>query len=263
MCLKYLAIAAVVLYIIVAIRVYLKQDNEIFHPEKAPKNIVLVNSKIKKITFKTSDNITLEGAYLENGKYKPLIIYFGGNSNNAISFLNVVNEIKDFNFLVFNYRGYANSRGTPSEKKILSDAVEIYDHFAKGKDVYLIGRSLGSSVATYLASKRTTKGLVLITPFDSILNMAQAKYPYLPMKLILKHHFETYKYIEFVRSPVAIINVEEDEVIPYKNYLNLEKYIRNLVFKATLKDTTHMAVFTHPDFVKTLKKALEVIRRAN
>ncbi|WP_281950489.1 alpha/beta hydrolase [Nitrosophilus kaiyonis] len=260
---KYLAIAVVVLYFIAAIRVYLKQENEIFHPEKAPKNIVLEVKNLKKIEFKTSDNIILEGAFVENSKHNPLIIYFGGNSNNALAFLNVVKDINDFNFLVFNYRGYANSRGEPSQDKIFSDSIEIYDNFAKGKDVYLIGRSLGSSVATYLASKRDVKGLVLITPFDSILNLAKDKYPYLPMKFLLKHPFETYKYMEYVRTPVAIINVENDEVIPFKHYLNLERYIKNLAFKAILKDTTHMAVFTHPDFVKTLKNALDVLRRLN
>ena len=263
MCLKYLAIAAIIAYFIAAIRVYLKQENEIFHPEKAPKNIVLEVDNLKKLELKTSDNIILDGAFVKNGEHNPLIIYFGGNSNNAFAFLNVVKDIKDFNFLVFNYRGYANSRGKPSQNKIFSDSIEIYDHFAKGKDVYLIGRSLGSSVAAYLASKRDVKGVVLITPFDSILNMAQDKYPYLPMKFLLKHPFETYRYIEYVRAPVAIINVENDEVIPFKNYLNLEKYIRNLAFKAVLKDTTHMAVFTHPDFVKTLKNALDVLRRLN
>jgi len=260
--LKILSICILILYSFLVIRTYLNQDKEIFHPKKAPKNIYLEIENLKKLTLKTSDNIILEGAFVKNKDHNPLIIYFGGNSNNALAFLNVVKDIKDFNFLVFNYRGYANSSGLPSQNKILSDAIEIYDHFAKGMDVYLIGRSLGSSVAAYLASKREVKGLVLITPFDSILNLAKDKYPYLPMKLILKHPFETYKYIEFVRAPVAVINVENDEVIPYKNYLNLEKHIRNLVFKKTLKDTTHMAVFTHPEFLDTLKKALKILKKA-
>ncbi len=251
----------VIFYILLLIKVYVHQDSKIFNPQKAPKKIYLDIVNLEKIFFKTSDNTVLEGAFVKNSENNPLLIYFGGNSNNALAFLNLVKDLKDFNFLVFNYRGYANSKGKPSQDKIFSDATQIYDNFAKGKDVYLVGRSLGSSVASYLASKRDIKGLVLITPFDSILNLAKDKYPYLPMKLILKHPFETYKYIKTVKAPVALIEVENDEVIPKKHSLNLKKHIKNLVFKKILTDTTHMAVFTHPDFLTTFKKTLDILRK--
>ncbi|WP_187647176.1 alpha/beta hydrolase [Nitrosophilus labii] len=257
---EYLAATIFILYIAIVLKLYYEQDKKIFHPEKAPKNIFLDVENLENITFTTSDSVSLEGAFVNNAEYNPLVIYFGGNSNNALYFLNLVKEFNDYNFLVFNYRGFANSKGKPSQETLFLDALEIYDNFAKEKDVYLVGRSLGSSVATYLGSKRDIKGLVLITPFDSILEIAKKKHKYLPISSILKHRFETIEYIKKVHVPVALIEVENEEVIPKENIHNLKKEIKNLQFKEVLKGTTHMAVFMHPDFKPILKKALDTLR---
>ncbi len=258
---EFLTASFIFLYIFIVLRLYYEQDRKIFHPEKAPKNILLDIENLEKITYTTSDRVSLEGAFVKNAENNPLVIYFGGNSNNALYFLNFVKEFNDYNFLAFNYRGFANSKGKPSQETLFLDALEIYDHFAKEKDVYLVGRSLGSSVATYLGSKRDIKGLVLITPFDSILEIAKKKHRYLPISSILKHKFETIEFIKKVHAPVALIEVENEEVIPKENIHNLKKEIKNLQFKEVLKGTTHMAVFTHPDFKPTLKKALDTLRR--
>ncbi|WP_200763689.1 alpha/beta hydrolase [Nitrosophilus alvini] len=249
----------VLLYLLLVLRLYLTQDRKIFHPELAPKEIKLPKNA-KKIYYKTSDGITLEGAFLKNRETNPLVLYFGGNANNALMFLDIAQNIKDFNFLVFNYRGYANSTGKPSQKAIFKDALEIYDNFAKNKEVYIVGRSLGSSVAAYLASRRKSKGVLLITPFDSILAMAKEKYPYLPVSLILKHPFETCKYVQNIDEPIAVIEAHNDEVIPDIHIENLKKNIKNLVFDKVIHDTTHNNILINPDFLIILKDALKTLR---
>jgi len=90
-----------------------------------------------------------------------------------------------------------------------------------------MGRSLGSAIATYVASKRDIKKLVLITPFDSIVNIAKYKYPFLPVEKLVKYKFEKYKWIKNVRTPIKLLLVKNDDVIPEKCIENLLKNIDN------------------------------------
>ena len=98
--------------------------------------------------------------------------------------------------LLMNYRGYGHSEGRPSEARLFGDAVRLYDWAASraGVDARRIvgmGRSLGSGVAIYLATQRTLAGLVLATPFDSITAVAQRHYPFLPVRWLLRHPFDS------------------------------------------------------------------------
>jgi pimeloyl-ACP methyl ester carboxylesterase len=95
-----------------------------------------------------------------------------------------------------NYRGYGGSDGTPSETALLSDALFVFDYMlaTEGIDpahVVLMGRSLGSGVAVHVAAKRKVGGVILVTPFDSLVNVARAHYPIFPVGLMLKHRFDS------------------------------------------------------------------------
>ena len=216
-------IVGIVLFIIVMyfgaiIYLYITQNSKIFNRKRAKS----YEPKIaKKISFKTSDGIVLEGALTKNGKDLPLNLYFSGNANNVIEFLdNVAPKIKEYNFIGFNYPGYVGSDGKPSEQCILKYALEIYDNY---KPDIIIGRSLGSAVAAYVATNRKSKKLVLITPFDSIVNVAKSKYPLLPVNKLVKYKFNEYLWVKNIDIPVNILLVKNDDIIPNSSTKRLLK----------------------------------------
>ena len=197
----------------------------------------------------------LEGGYVENKKNGPLVLYFSGNANNVLEFLdNIATKIKNFNFIGFNYPGYAGSEGKPCERCILKYACEIFDKY---KPEIIIGRSLGSAVATYVASKRKIKKLILITPFDSIEEIAKIKYPFLPVKLMLKHKFKEIDWIKKVKAPVYVILAENENLIPKKCIENLLINIPNLKSIKVIKNSTHTDILQHKTIIKILKNYLK------
>ncbi len=231
---------------------YITQDNKIFNKKFA--NKVYIPKKAKIIYFKTSDNIFLEGGYVVNKKNVPLVLYFNGNTNNILEFLdNITTKITDFNFIGFNYPGYARSQGKPCERCILKYACEIFDKY---KPEIIIGRSLGTAVATYVASKREIKKLILITPFDSIEDIAKIKYPFLPVRLMLKHKFKEIDWIKKVKVPVYVILAENENLIPKKCVENLLKNIPNLKSVKIIKNATHGNILQNEETIDVLKSFL-------
>jgi pimeloyl-ACP methyl ester carboxylesterase len=205
--------------------------------------------KSKEIFFITEDNTRLNGIFYKNGEGLPTAIYFGGNGEDSLNFIDIAKEIKEYNFLVFNYRGYGLSEGEPSRDSILNDAKEIYDKFLD-KNSVAIGRSLGSSVATYLASQREIDRLLIITPFDSIKSMGEDIFK-LPLSPILKHNFDTSKYIKDITTPTFMLVVLRDEIVPKKHSDNLKKSIKNLVIYREIEGTHNFISFSKEvDFIR-------------
>jgi len=254
---KTFLILFIVAYVGVAMYLYFTQKSKIFNfsivPKKEPK--VLKNCpKCKEVKLKVKDGL-LDGVYLDNSS-KRLIIYFGGNADDATDFIEILKDTKGVDAVAFNYRGNALSKGSPSEKALFKDALTIYDNFAKGKKVYIVGRSLGSGIATYLASKREVKKLFLITPYDSIENVAKEKYPLFPISLLLKYKFDSKNYIKQVKAPIVIFMVKGDKTVSNKRTKNLIKYIKSSFTLKIFEHTTHADILSDKVFIKELKSLI-------
>jgi pimeloyl-ACP methyl ester carboxylesterase len=251
---KYLFLAFVIAYLGIVLYLYFTQDEKIFNRKCAR---VYEPTVAKKITFKTDDGVLLEGGYVENSKNAPLVLYFSGNSNNVLEFLDhIAPKIKEYNFVGFNYPGYANSKGTPCEKCILKYALEIFDAY---KPEYVMGRSLGSAVASFVGANRNVKGIVLITPIDSIVNIAKSKYPFIPVSLLIKHKFEAYKYLRKTKAPVSVLLVKKDETVPKKSIENVLKSIVNLKEVEVIDGVGHGNVYEYKGIEKVLLKLLKTL----
>ena len=124
------------------------------------------------------------------------VIYFGGNAEDV--YLNVAGfraALPAHTSYLVNYRGYGGSSGAPTEQNLFSDALRIYDVLRdRHQRIAVIGRSLGSGVAAYLASRREVDRLVLITPHDSALALAKSMYPVYPVSLLLKDRYDSVAY---------------------------------------------------------------------
>jgi len=239
------------IYILALTYLYFWQDKLIFlnsySKGYSPRNV-------KVIKFKTSDGIVLEGGYLEHKKGLPLVLYFGGNAANVLYFLDDrAQEIKNYNFIAFNYPGYGNSEGKPSEKTILKYALEIAKKYRPQK---IIGRSLGSAVASYVASKIEVDTLLIITPFDSIENVAQNSYPIFPIKLLIKHKFQELKWLKSSKAKeINAIFVKKDEIIPKKSIAHLRNSMK--FNKVVILDATHNYIYDYKDIARQIESLLK------
>ncbi|MEH6652178.1 MAG: alpha/beta hydrolase [Motiliproteus sp.] len=146
------------------------------------------------------------------------ILYFGGNAESVIlGAPRLAKALTEHTLYLVNYRGYGGSSGSPTEQALYSDAQSIYDAIKnRHAEVSVVGRSLGSGIATLLASTRAVSKLVLITPFDSIQRIAQDRFPLYPMALLLKDRYNSVDRIQTIESKTLIILAEHDEVIPLK-----------------------------------------------
>jgi hypothetical protein len=147
------------------------------------------------------------------------IVYFGGNGEI------VANRLPEFAaafprdaLYLLHYRGYAGSAGEPGEAALVADALALFDlAHARHRRVTVVGRSLGSGLAVHVASLRPVARLVLVTPYDSIVGVAAGQYPYVPVSLLLRDRYESWRYAPRVRAPTRILLAGRDEVIPRQN----------------------------------------------
>ena len=147
------------------------------------------------------------------------LIYFGGNGEDVSwSLAGLSEKFPDYAIYLMNYRGYGGSSGKPAEEVLHADALSLFDKVhAEHPNITVVGRSLGSGVAVRLASIRPVERLVLITPYDSIENIAAQRLPYIPVRWLLKDKFESWRYAPSITAPTEIIAAGNDEVIPLEN----------------------------------------------
>ena len=144
------------------------------------------------------------------------LIYFGGNAEDVGASIGAFAERLPGHSLYFvNYRGYAGSTGEPSETALVGDAITLFDRLqARHPKISVLGRSLGSGVAVQLASARAVDRLVLVTPFDSLVNVAGAHFPWLPVRLLMLDRYDSAARISAVRAPTLVVVAEADEIVP-------------------------------------------------
>ncbi len=221
--------------------------------------IYLPTSEIRvpgvKYTILDTSEVHIKVWTLNPGKEKALI-YFGGNAEN------VAYNIDDFRTLfadrtvyLVNYRGYGGSSGSPYEEGLYSDALFAYDHFIKQHSALsTMGRSIGGAVATYLASKRDIEKLILVTPFDSAVNVGKKLYRFFPMDLIVKERLDSVGSAAKITTDTLIIVAGNDRIIPYENTLNLiNSFKKTEVQAVTLGNVGHNTVHHHPDYKKIIR----------
>lgn len=202
------------------------QDRMIFYPV-APDNANYSRYQSNEIAV-TSHGFKIQGWKFTNkhADNEKTILYFGGNAEDVTFNFSEVSLFGARQVFFFNYRGYGQSQGKPSQKALYEDGLSIYDELLKSHGVLpdqliVVGRSLGSAVATYIAAKRDVCKVVLVTPFDSLENVAKSIFPFLPVSWFLNHPFPSLKYAPDIQVPVLMLIASNDEVIPMRLSQNL------------------------------------------
>jgi uncharacterized protein len=146
----------------------------------------------------------------------PAVIYFGGNGEDVgFNIPDLDRHLPDRAFYLVNYRGYGGSSGVPRENALIADAEVVYDWVrARHDSVVVMGRSLGTGIATALATRRPVAGVVLVTPYDSIANVGAGRYSWMPVRWLIKDPYNSVPRMKQVRAPVLVLVAGRDELIP-------------------------------------------------
>jgi pimeloyl-ACP methyl ester carboxylesterase len=187
------------------------------------------------------------------------LIYFGGNAEDVSRSLPGFSQaFADHAIYLLHYRGYGGSTGSPSEEAIQRDAMTLFDYvYNSHPDIAVIGRSLGSGVAVRLASQRPASRLILITPYNSLEDLAARQFPWFPVKWLLQDKFESWKYAAHITVPTLLVAAEHDEVIPRAStdrlYTHFAKGVATLL---VIPDTGHNSISESPNYLQMLGTAL-------
>jgi len=214
---------------------------------------------VEAISFETDGEI-LRGWLVNKGHDKALV-YYGGNAENIeqnIDFFKAINT--DYSVYLIPYRGYGDSSGTPTENKLYQDALYIFDRLSKQhRGVSLMGRSLGTGVATYVAAQRKVENLILVMPFDSIENVAKEIYWMLPVSLLIRDKYDSIERANSITADdILILIAEQDEVIPRARTENLVKQLGSRKFEAlVIKGAGHNDISLYPAFSLSIQSRLK------
>lgn len=184
------------------------------------------------------------------------LLYFGGNGEDVSHNLpGLARSFPDHALYLLHYRSYGGSTGQPSEAALFADAQALYDKVsATHPDIVVVGRSLGSGVATWLASQRPVVRLVLVTPYRSIEELAASQYPWVPVRWLLQDKYESWRYAPQVTAPTLVLASEHDDIVPRASTDALLPLFRPGVasFKA-LPGTDHNSIHAHPAYYPMLR----------
>ena len=215
-------IGTIVIYASVLILLFIFQRSLMYHPQENNYFGDKLEVEVEKVKIITSDNINLLGWFHKKDlkKFKT-IVYFHGNAGKLENRIHKLNHFKDIdiNFLIIAWRGFSGNKGKPNEKGLYIDGnstiLWLKNLGLKEKDIILYGESLGTGVATEIAQSNNYAGLVLETPFTSMVEAAKNFYPYIPVSLLLKDKYDNQNKIKNINIPVLVMHGEVDQIVPF------------------------------------------------
>ena len=188
------------------------------------------------------------------------IVYFGGNGEDvAQNLASFSHAFPHHAIFLMHYRGYGGSSGKPSEKANIADALALVEAVrARHPDIALLGRSLGSGVAVQVASRVGASRLVLITPFDSIIEIGTEIFWYFPIRWLLSDTYESGKFAGSITIPTTLIEAENDEVIPHASTEKLlSRFKPGVATRTIIKGVGHNDLKRSNIYIETLQAALK------
>jgi len=219
------------------------------------------NSNFEELFLKPEENATINALHFKVENPKGVILYFHGNAGDLSRWGKLTGYFveRQYDVLIMDYRTYGKSIGKLSEQAFYTDAQFCYDYLLKQyseKEITVYGRSLGTGIASYLASENQPKQLILETPYHSILDVAKSRFPMFPIKVLLRYHFPTFKVLPKTTCPITIIHGTDDNLVPYASGKKLSELgLDNLDF-ITVEGAGHNNLIEFEDYHKVIKSKL-------
>jgi pimeloyl-ACP methyl ester carboxylesterase len=230
------------IYIIAASLLYVKQEDMLFLAQPLPENYQF--KKGNEIKISVDENINLSCVYIQNEHPKGVVLYLHGNKGNNKRCLYQAEQfiVDGQDLLMPDYRGYGKSDGIiASEEQLLDDVQKVYD-FVKQiygeENITIAAYSLGTGMATYLASHNKPKELFLVSPYLSIVDLKDKMFIPVP-DFLVKYPLNTLAYMEKINCPITIFHGTADELIPYSSSEILKRNFPDKVSFHSLDGATH------------------------
>lgn len=250
------------------------QDRLLFPTEIAANAGTPLPGDAPRLSITTADGAEIQGVRLSPPAApvmdRVIILGFGGNAWNAEDAAAYLFTIyPQAEVVAFHYRGYRPSTGRASVDALIADAPMIYDKVredaaAKGGTFRIVaaGFSIGSGVAIHLARERMLDGLLLVTPFDSLAELASHHFPWVPAAKLLKNPMRNAELLRGLDIPTAVIAAERDEIIPRERTSMVVGAAKRRVYMRTIKDAGHNDIYQREDFATAMREAMGAVERA-
>ncbi len=210
-------------WVLLCLLLYLFQPRFVYFPyaalEATPRDVSL---RYEDVFITTDDHVRVHGWFLPHESPRATLLFFHGNGGNISHRLDslLIFHGLGLSVLIIDYRGYGRSEGRPSEAGTYSDALAAWRYLVRdrntaGEDIVLFGRSLGSAVAVWLASRHTPRALILESGFTSTADMGRHYYPFLPVKWLTRIKYDSLTRIGSVRCPILFVHSPGDDIVPY------------------------------------------------
>ena len=253
----------VLVYLFVTLGLYIFQRNLLYHPAENNYFGDRLTVNIEKIKITTEDDIELLAWYHKKDikKYKT-ILYLHGNAGSLENRIHKINHFNDMNinFLLLAWRGFSGNKGKPTEQGLYEDARSAIKWLIeKGileENIIIYGESLGTGIATEIAQNKKYAGVILESPFTSMVAAAKSKYPIFPVKLLLKDKYESDKKIKNIKSPILIMHGEVDKIVPFWMGKKMFELANNPKYSYFPKNDDHMLEY-NDDLINSIKSFLK------
>ena len=212
-------------YVGLSLLLFLFQSRFIFFPlrqiEATP---AIIGLPYETVQFEAEDGVRLSGWFIPAEEAKHVVLFFHGNAGNISHRLESIALFHRLGLSIFiiDYRGYGQSEGSPSEDGTYRDAAAAWQYLTEERNIatdqiIIFGRSLGGAVATWLAHNHPPKALIIESTFTSVPDMGVRQYPFLPIRLLARIHYNSLERIPQINVPILIVHSSEDEIIPYSH----------------------------------------------
>lgn len=248
----------------IGVSLYFFQEKIIFRPSILPQNYSYnFSSEFEELFLKAEDGAIINALHFKAEKPKGVIVYFHGNMGDLSRWGKITEYFveKNYDVFVMDYRTYGKSTGKLSEQALYNDAQMCYNYVVKRYnelEITIYGRSLGTGIATFLASKNNPKQLILETPYYSLTDVAKRRFSMFPTNKLIRYNFPSYKFIQNVRCPISIFHGTNDKVVPFASGEKLFNCIeqKEKIFY-TIEKGEHNNLIEFETYQKQLKKILE------
>jgi uncharacterized protein len=259
-----IAACLIALYVVIAFVFYFFQEPILFkaQPLEADFNYNF-DFPFEERNYTMPDGAVLNALFIPSKEEKGVILYFHGNAGNLDRWGRIAHYFTRYGYsiLIPDYRGYGKSTGTRSMLALFGDALTLHDELLKKykeEDIVIYGRSIGTGIATWLASKVNSKAIILETPYYSVSDLITIKMLLIPTGWLLRYPFPSFKYIKSIKAPIHIIHGTLDVVVPHASGMKLYKENKeelNISF-TSIKGGRHNNLVNFEEFHEVIRKAL-------
>ena len=256
--LKWILGVVIVIYVLVCVVLYINQEKVLFLEEPLSSDHIYRKGKEELVNVEDGVQISCYRNRVPNPK--GVILYFHGNKGNNRRCIrqSEMMEGNKYDIYMPDYRGFGKSQGElESDDQFYADAQIVYDIMKKEygeENIVLVGYSMGSGPATYLAGTNKPRDLFLISPFKSIVDMKNRYIPFVPSFLI-KYQFPNWKYLEQTTCPINIFYTPDDSVVLPESSLALAEHTDHEQL-VRIDGTSHRGMIFRPEFRRLLQEQL-------